>query len=905
MALPIDRIFGGSNVNITSGFGKRQAPLEGASTNHLAVDFGAPIGTPIRALASGKVSKIGYDKKSGHYLHIDHGNGYVTKHAHLQKRPTLEVGSQVKEGDNVAHVGNTGNSTGPHLHLALEKNGKRLDITKISDLEQHIRPTSNQVTTTAPAVTTTSTITTMANPEKQQSSAYLMSRKPLKDYTAEDIMRIGASAGSTSTDIKRAVKGLEDLKKRGYDINVDAESGTFKVTGPNGGVINPSKKGAGNVKGFDIGDVVGAGRNVNYLAGILAKRPEYTEPAPSASKSEPVTAKSLVTPVTGLSEFLQNQKLKPTGYTPTKPEVLNYEPVTGIDDEALPRGLGLMGIKPSSKPMAKEEGQTESKINQTGSPKSTGLVGKFERLASMNHPYAYNQYIAKEYASKVAELVKANPNANKEEISKMAFDDLLSSEASQNTQDMIDALLTVGSAKGIQLAPSVIGKGVKYVKNIPFIKNIISKVTGSAKAASTGSKAVASEMKMLPEAKISRMARERATKYNPSSGETIVTPPSQQTTAKELLKLPPSTIGNEMGVVRKVADKYVPEITKALKSNPNSKSLVLKDGTRVRLKKGGWESYEKGGIIGARDLVKRAVNDMGVPRYQRGNKMRLELPLSEKEQLPILSEDVLNANNELGTKVSLDAIPSANNYQYILPDKNKDIRFKPQNLKDTRSGSGKGKQWLKDNAGEIVGTAALTAAPILAQQFLKMKKVAPISYRPIELGALAPKDLPRPQLINISPSTRTLSSDVRQNQLTEKFAEAQNKSALNQWGQANAMQKRQAEAAGIDASNRAKMFNAQLAMSNVGRNQYLDFQRDAYNAQNMQAATQAAFGNLNDRLAWNRYANTQTQASTVSDIIKNPNSYSKEQVDWAKSKLGMPKISKNGMKLTPSNLLKK
>ena len=104
---------------ITSRFGAKSSIRSG---DHTGLDIGAPTGTPIKAAAGGTVAFSGYKKSYGYMIVISHGNGIETYYGHCSKLYATE-GQKVSQGEVIAAVGNTGNSTGPHLHLEIRVNG--------------------------------------------------------------------------------------------------------------------------------------------------------------------------------------------------------------------------------------------------------------------------------------------------------------------------------------------------------------------------------------------------------------------------------------------------------------------------------------------------------------------------------------------------------------------------------------------------------------------------------------------------------------------------------------------------------------------------------------------------------------------------------------------------------------
>ena len=105
---------------------KRKIAYYGRVRPHLGTDFAAPIGTEIRATASGTVVKSGYTRGNGNYVTIKHNNTYSTQYLHMKKRG-VKKGQFVRQGDYIGTVGMTGNTSGPHVCYRFWKNGKQVD----------------------------------------------------------------------------------------------------------------------------------------------------------------------------------------------------------------------------------------------------------------------------------------------------------------------------------------------------------------------------------------------------------------------------------------------------------------------------------------------------------------------------------------------------------------------------------------------------------------------------------------------------------------------------------------------------------------------------------------------------------------------------------------------------------
>jgi len=122
MKTPVD------GARISSGFGMRFHPVLGYSRMHKGIDFAVPVGTPVMAAGAGVVQIAGHMGGYGNYLRINHQNGYGTAYGHLSRlAPGIRAGSHVHQGQIVAYSGNTGLSTGPHLHYEILVNGSQVN----------------------------------------------------------------------------------------------------------------------------------------------------------------------------------------------------------------------------------------------------------------------------------------------------------------------------------------------------------------------------------------------------------------------------------------------------------------------------------------------------------------------------------------------------------------------------------------------------------------------------------------------------------------------------------------------------------------------------------------------------------------------------------------------------------
>jgi murein DD-endopeptidase MepM/ murein hydrolase activator NlpD len=109
--------------SVSSGFGYRgNIGVAGATSNHRGIDIPCAQGSSVLAAASGIVTYVGYMGTAGNAVIIDHGNGYTTMYYHLSSF-AVSTGQSVTAGQTIAYSGNTGATSGPHLHFAVRVNG--------------------------------------------------------------------------------------------------------------------------------------------------------------------------------------------------------------------------------------------------------------------------------------------------------------------------------------------------------------------------------------------------------------------------------------------------------------------------------------------------------------------------------------------------------------------------------------------------------------------------------------------------------------------------------------------------------------------------------------------------------------------------------------------------------------
>ena len=210
---------------VSSGYGPRRAPIAGASTNHQALDISVPVGTPVGAPASGVVEKAGPSGgNGGTELVIRHADGSKTGFAHLSS-VDVKVGDTISQGQIVAKSGNTGNSTGPHLHWTYrDASGRRQNPQSMVGRE--MAGTSSAKADDATVETTTQT------PEKP---AYRDRRPGRSIWTPEQQIYLAGVREQVASKSERRVEKVRQDKRDAlaidlYDASVKGTNVDDRIT---------------------------------------------------------------------------------------------------------------------------------------------------------------------------------------------------------------------------------------------------------------------------------------------------------------------------------------------------------------------------------------------------------------------------------------------------------------------------------------------------------------------------------------------------------------------------------------------------------------------------------------------------------------------------------------------------
>ena len=898
MAIPLPQIFGNNQpLRITSGFGPRRAPTKGASTDHAGIDAAAPIGTPIKSLAAGKVIGKGHTAKSGNFITIDHGDGYVTSYSHLNKLPDLQKGSAVENGGYIGNVGRTGIATGPNVHVTLRKNGKAIDPTTIDDLETYIRPRSQETTTaqtvqpsqllntnsqvknTQTVQNTQNTNNIMANPRNTQTSAtggyqkdgrgkvYATTGdmasdilgKGIGSVTAGEIMTMAMNQGLSRRDAQRAARGLEKFKSLGGNAEMvfDPNSNRYNVLFKNGDNVEvdprQGRRLGGNAK-VGAADLIGLGRDVNYLAEVVsrsrkkAEEPAKTESAESAespkASNEPEAAGIMTRPDMQIDwDYLSKFQIpKVKGEDETEDIIVPDEPEQYDGYDPYPDIKRRMDISLFQDLV----GRRAESLAEVAKYPASGMAWVFDKLGMPKESLSGED----SYLTKYKNWLEGRQDKYR---------------SWQNPK--YDKYLLYNIAAD---APEYVTLGEVF-KGIPALREgyraLRAPVQAVTKVPATATKSVVNPVPKSVTSTVKKPifpgGKSPIRGYRDMVGKQPSSPVNQY---------PTGTIGGEMGVVRQAGTKYADEIAKAVKSNPNAKSLVLKDGTRVRLKKGNWEAFKEGG-------------KMSLPKYQDGNRF-LDPDSILPEAVTVTAPRVTEAKKSIGKRYDIKPASLLGKIPGLSVVK------KPATVTGTGNEQpgdyGKG---LNLNEKEIltglqsVAKYAMPLTELMAARNFQ-KNVKKVPYSPVQVRTGAVRDLPgRPSPIMRNVANR--GSDVLTSGLIDLQSSAINRAAENAYNMQNQQSRIGQEQAIMDRENQVALMNARMKMAADQQNTQMAnmAQRGMSEAiRNIGLATQ---GNLANDAAQRAMLAGSREANLFELMARQPQLFTQEQKEKMFNSVGL------------------
>lgn len=134
------------DIRLSSGFGRRRAPMRGASRNHKGLDFPGAVGTPIYATADGIVGRAQWVRGYGKFIELEHGNQIETRYGHMSAL-NVYSGQKVRKGDIIGFMGSTGNSTGSHLHYEVRIAGEAVNPVSFLAQKKAVDENANELLT--------------------------------------------------------------------------------------------------------------------------------------------------------------------------------------------------------------------------------------------------------------------------------------------------------------------------------------------------------------------------------------------------------------------------------------------------------------------------------------------------------------------------------------------------------------------------------------------------------------------------------------------------------------------------------------------------------------------------------------------------------------------------------------
>ena len=987
MAIPKPNIFGNGEIARirNRGFSLKpvRSPYDGEMRPHHGADYTAPLGTPLKSWAGGKVIDVGWGPLNGNFIRIDHGGGYVTTQIHLKEKPNFKKGDLIQNGQVIGKVGSTGASTGPHLHLQLKHNGKLIDPESIYDLEEHIRPSKSQQrqqvtpqqlilpepknTQQVTQNTATQNNTTMAGPRPNRqsritgletagiSASDLLFQRFGKDITEVDegdIEQLGKEVGFSRRDTRRAIKGLRKFQQlENADIKLNQYGSRFNtVFSEREGEGTPAVRSArrtGMRDKMSPAALLGVGRNVNYLAGMVGRlinqQPsETTTSTATTSTFEPNIKKepTLVIPELPTSKTDRTyEEPQPIVNTPKVIDPASDEYVDKVLNGKYPGQENTIKLSDKIKLSDNDFFREKAVLPAIGS----GFGGvQYRSLSDPNFSKGPLMTFSEDHYNEMIRLKQENPDASNDDIVRAAFENLSNERKADIAINVALAAASPLVSRAVQLSRPLVTSTTRAIAN-RFGRYVPQRVKDLFKASPKMPGANLSRQEAIDQA-AARMAEE--------SGEM----------GTRLLRTPNIPLANQMpnininrNALSKLSQAAKKKFDDAISWKNNSWQwrqglsperqrevidMMKKYGV---MRQGGTLPKYQSDEFGTNRLPGRFEMQPGQLKFNQRNRTEIPNALSyltpnrfaqmdmpqldyglpkgprgmfksQSSEMVKIPTGQLKLNQRTGpiedyTPVGGWDMPAEDTSQMFDISGYTNEKEKPRfgarlraglkNLLFNRPAMGGGED-KSGMLGSALETLAVTAGPALLASRNKMKGVTVPEYKPVQMRAGVVQDLPRDYqpLLN---RQEMGSSDFNENMRASQNIDKYNKDAEIKYNLTNAMQKIQSKQAINELLNRGEMFNAQMGQQGRMGQAQLDMQRNYYNQQNMADAMQAGFGNLADRWKYSQYANQAGLNQTYADLITNQNTPDAVR----QSAIQRLKLGRAGGKLTAKNLLKR
>jgi hypothetical protein len=744
-----------------------------------------------------------------------------------------------------------------------------------------------------------------------------------EEVTEDDIRSLAQSQGFGQKNIEKMVKGFRNLgKEPSLEIN---EAGTqFNVFNKEGSGADRTSKSTGNRKGFDPGDLIGLGKNINKFAALAANAQKVAAAEKDKSEDSPKVNIEGTPVATGtvIDNWWKNQNTsgsssgggkkggsKGDGKATTTEETVKGGPVPGIlhpneDNSKLRPAIGNLDGGFLLNPKGKSS--TASSVAEQDKDMLSFLTEAYDK----NHVSLLDKGVNALFTNP-----GDSPFSPKRGITSRVFG------REDRYQKLIDLykkdLAGEASDKWTGKRKVEVGPTEEYYKDlesrVPLITGPDSGIdlvggVGLQKLAQAGVRQLVKKGWVPNAAKELNLVKELLKKGKTTKGAT----------ALKVEKISPIKAGTTDAVKKTNPGTFSPNVEPNFQSGattvPTMKSTTFDKMTEytdetVDAFKNWFKQMKQGGKI-----EKRRIGGSARLFAQEG----LKVPYTSGKYTPS-SLVKFNFNQDI-PKLPFPA--TSNVSTSLKPTSYRGIKFDPQagspsqeaivkspdNFNsdiDNRKGSGKF-PITKDNALDALETTWSIGYPELMKRKLRMENEKPRDRKYIEFGAMPEQDLPfKPEVKSATPNQRNMVVDAQAMLGFAKAVNSENELARREWGYKNAGQKLATRANIIETENKERMYNDQQQTADANQLAYRNLQRQMYNQQTMKEIGQGTYANVLKGIREPRFNSAADMYENAREIIRNPGSNDQLRAE-AEAVLAssFQKKKQSGGKIKASSLLK-